>query len=302
MRIRDLPEQVTASKSDWLAGTTWIGFTPTEGSLTARNKCQSTIQRQFGSGYVIEYITEKFGEPNEGFENDPQYLTERQAHNELAGKFIAVHKLRATARPLIQILGAQEFERLQDMWAQDSHRQRWSVAFPIIESYRVVDRPKARAVLGDKAYSRLYAHSSATLRPLSDVERAAIANLEIERVDTPNAWIGIEDEFELAERSEIDSRVEQVITHDMSNRALEGVPAERRTRLRKRAAWIADKFLRNRIRANILCCDHCGFDPARSVDPKIIRLRSLLDVHHKCPLQEGIRYCGFDSRGSRVAS
>ncbi len=28
MKIRDLPEPITASKSDWLAGTTWIGFTP----------------------------------------------------------------------------------------------------------------------------------------------------------------------------------------------------------------------------------------------------------------------------------
>ena len=181
MKIRDLPERVTASKSDWLAGTTWIGFTPTDGSLTARNRCQSTIQRQFGSGYVIEYITEKFGEPNAGFENDPQYLREHEAQKDLAGKFIAVHKLRATARPLIQILGLEEFERLQDMWAQDSNRQRWSVAFPVIESYRVIGRPKAKAILGEESYTRLYAHSSATLRPLNDKERAAIAELEIEK-------------------------------------------------------------------------------------------------------------------------
>ena len=232
MKIRDLPERVTASKSDWLAGTTWIGFTPTDGGLTARNRCQSTIQRQFNSGYVIEYITEKFGEPNAGFESDPEYLAEREAHKEVAGRFIAVHKLRATARPLIQILGVQEFERLQDMWAQDSHRQRWSVAFPIIESYRVVGSPKAKAVLGEASYIRLYGHSSATLRPLNDTERAAIAELDIERVDTPNAWIGIEDEFEPAERSEIDPRVKQAIAVDMSDRALEGVPAERRLRLR----------------------------------------------------------------------
>jgi 5-methylcytosine-specific restriction enzyme A len=290
MIVRDLPERVTASKSDWLAGTTWIGFTPTDGSLTARNKCQSTIQRQFGSGYVIEYITEKFGEPNAGFENDPTYLAERDAHKALAGRFIAVHKLRATARGLIQILGVQDFERLQDMWAQDSHRQRWSVAFPIIESYRVVDRPKAKNILGEESYLRLYAHSSATLRPLNDTERAAISDLEIERVDTANAWIGIEDEFELAERSAIDSRVKNAIAADMWDGALEGIPAERRLRLRTRAAWIADTFLKTRFRNNTLRCDHCGFDPARFFDPQIIKLRSLLDVHHKCPVQEGVRY------------
>jgi 5-methylcytosine-specific restriction enzyme A len=171
--------------------------------MTARNNCQSTIQRQFGGGYVIEYITEKFGEPNPGFEADPQYLAEREAHKDLAGKFIAVHRLRATARPLIEILGEEQFERLQDMWAQGGNRHRWSVAFPIIESYRVNDRPKAKAVLVDNSYVRLYAHSSATLRPLNDTERAAIADLDIEPVSTPNAWIGIEDEFALANRSMI---------------------------------------------------------------------------------------------------
>jgi 5-methylcytosine-specific restriction protein A len=108
MKIGDLPNPVTASKSDWLTGDTWIGFTPTDGNLTARNKCQSTIQRQFGRGYIIEYITEKFGDPNPGFETDPQYLAEREDHKELAGRFIAVHRLRATARPLIQILRQRE--------------------------------------------------------------------------------------------------------------------------------------------------------------------------------------------------
>jgi 5-methylcytosine-specific restriction enzyme A len=290
MKIRDLPEPVTASKSDWLAGTTWIAFTPTDGGLTARNRCQSTIRRQFGSGYVIEYITEKFGEPNAGFENDLQYLSEREAHKELAGRFIAVHRLRATARPLIQILGDEEFKLIQDMWAQHGNRNRWSVAFPIIASYRVIDRPKAKAILGEESYARLYAHSSATLRPLNDQERATLAELEIEPVGTPNAWIGIEDEFPLAEQGEIDPRVGRAIAQDMSDRALEGILAERRARLRTRAAWIADKFLRGRVKDQNLRCDHCGFDPSSLVDPKIIRLRSILDVHHKCPLEEGVRY------------
>jgi 5-methylcytosine-specific restriction protein A len=261
MKIGDLPEPITASKSDWLAGTTWIGFTPTDGGLTARNKCQSTIKRQFGSGYVIEYITEKFGEPNAGFENDPQYLSERRTHGDWAGRLIAVHKLRATARSLIQIIGDEQFKLIQDMWAKDGNRNRWSVAFPIIESYRVAERPKAKSVLGEKLYSRLYAHSSATLRPLNDQERAALSELEIEAVETPNAWIGIEDEIPIAERSEIDPHVARTIAQDMSDRALEGVPAERRARLRTRAAWIADKFLKRRVRDGTLRCDHCGFDP-----------------------------------------
>jgi 5-methylcytosine-specific restriction protein A len=124
MKVRDLSAPVRASKADWLAGTSWLGFTPTDDGLTARNKCQSTIRRQFRDGYVIEYITEAFGEPNSGLENDPRYLRERAAHRELAGRFIAVHRLRATARPLEQIIGAEEFGRLQDMWAQGGKRYR----------------------------------------------------------------------------------------------------------------------------------------------------------------------------------
>ena len=290
MKIHDLPDPVTASKSDWLAGTTWIGFTPTDGSLTARNKCQSTIKRQFGGGYVIEYITEKFGEPNPGFEDDPQYLAERDAHKDLAGKFIAVHRLRATARPLIDILGKDQFERVQDMWAQHGNRHRWSVAFPIVESYRVNERPKAKTILGAHLYARLYAHSSGTLRPLTNAERAAIANLDIELVSTPNAWIGIEDEFALAERSEIDSQVRKAIDQDLSAAAVEGITAERWARVRTRAAWKAHEFLKGRMRNNTLRCDRCGFDPSSRVDPAVIWLRSLLDVHHKRPLEEGMRY------------
>jgi 5-methylcytosine-specific restriction enzyme A len=232
MRIRDLPDPITASKSDWLAGTSWIGFTPTDGSLTARNQCQGTIQRQFGRGYIIEYITEKFGDPNPGFETDPEYLADQESHKELAGRFTAVHRLRATARPLIEILGEKQFERPQDMWAQGGNRNRWSVAFPIIESYRINDRAKAKDVLGEEAYARLYAHSSATLRPLNDGERAAIADLEIEQVTTLNAWIGIEDEFALAEKSEIDPRVRRVIDQDLSGAAIEGMTADRWARIR----------------------------------------------------------------------
>jgi 5-methylcytosine-specific restriction protein A len=294
MKIRDLSDPVTASKSDWLPGTTgtntWLGFTPTDGSLTARNKCQSTVRRQFGNGYVIEYITEKFAKPNPGFENDPRYLAEREAHKDWAGKFVAVHRLRATPRPLIEILGGQEFGLLQDMWAQDGNRNRWSVAFPVIESYRVNDGRKAKAILGEKSYARLYAHSSATLRPLNDVERASISDLDIEPVSTRNAWIGIEDEFAAAERSDIDLQVRKSIDQDLSNPAIEGMSQERWARVRIRAAWKAQQFLKDRIRNNALRCDNCGFDPSSRVDVSVNRPRSLLDVHHKCPLEEGVRY------------
>lgn len=288
MQIRDLPAPVTASKADWLAGTTWLGFTPTEGDLTARNKCQSTIQRQFGSGYVIEYITEQFSEPNPGFENDPAYLAEREAHRALAGRLIAVHKLRTTARSLETILGAEEFKRLQDMWAQGGKRYRWSVAFPIVESYEIVGRPKAKDVLSEAAYRRLYQRSSATLRTLTDDERRLIADLELRQIATANSWIGIEDEFRLAEASEINPEVERAIGRDLA--ALEGMEAERLAKVKRRAAWIADRFIRERQRAGTITCDDCAFDPSDLALELGVKPRRFLDVHHKNPLDEGIRY------------
>jgi 5-methylcytosine-specific restriction protein A len=57
-----------------------------------------------------------------------------------------------------------------------------------------------------------------------------------------------------------------------------------------RAAWKAQQFILGRIRKNALHCDKCGFDPSTHVDIGVIRPRSLLDVHHKCPLEEGMRY------------
>jgi 5-methylcytosine-specific restriction protein A len=289
MKIHELAAPITASKSDWLAGTNWIGFTPTDGDLASRNKCQSTIRRQFGAGYIIEYITEKFGDPNPGFENDPQYLQEREAHKAVAGRFIAVHKLRTTSRALETILGPEEFKRLQDMWAQGGHRHRWSVAFPIVESYRIVGRPHAKEVLGETAYRRLFAHSSATLRPLNDNERRAIAGLEIEQIPAKNSWIAIEDEILLAERSEIDPRVLRAIEFDLRGVALEGMTTDRWTKVRLRAAWIAQEFVKKRQREGTLFCDDCGFDPTKRTDLKLVRARSLLDVHHKKPLEEGRR-------------
>jgi 5-methylcytosine-specific restriction protein A len=288
LQIRDLPAPITASKADWLAGTTWLGFTPTEGDLTARNRCQSTIQRQFRGGYVIEYITEQFSEPNPGFENDPAYVAEREAHRALAGRLIAVHKLRTTARSLETILGAEEFKRLQDMWAQGGKRHRWSVAFPIVESYEIVGRPKAKDVLGEAAYRRLYQRSSATLRTLTDDERLLIADLELHQIATANSWIGIEDEFRLAEASEINPEVERAIGRDLA--ALEGMEAERLAKVKRRAAWIADRFIRERQRAGTIICDDCAFDPRDLAVELGVKPRGFLDVHHKNPLDEGIRY------------
>lgn len=294
IRVQDLPAPITASKADWLAGTTWIGFSPPSGDLASRNECTRTIQRQFGTGYVIEYITEQFSVPNAGFENDAAYLAEREAHRELAGRFIAVHRLRYSSRSLETILGPEEFKRLQDMWAQGGKRWRWSVAFPIIESYRIVGRPRAKEVLGDESYRRLFAHSSATLRPLKDAERAALANLQLNPVPASNAWIAIEDEFRNAELSEIPRSTTREVERDLVGNAMEGMTEERKAKVRRRAAWLADRFIRSRSKAATLICDDCGFDPMIIFPTGKVKSRSLLDVHHKHPLEEGVRYTTID--------
>ncbi|WP_409979639.1 HNH endonuclease [Methylocystis sp.] len=53
---------------------------------------------------------------------------------------------------------------------------------------------------------------------------------------------------------------------------------------------MAEHFIRERARSNLLVCDNCGFDPAKRPDLAFLKLRSLFDVHHKDPLAEGFRY------------
>ncbi len=289
MRVKNLSAPVTASKSDWQAATRWIGFTPSDEGLNAHNQYQSAVQRQFGQGYVLEYITKTISKPNPGFETTPEYQEVRRHHAEKAGRLIAVHRLRTTSRRLEQILGDEAFGHLQDMWA-GGRRCRWSVAFPIVESYEIDGAPFADAIFSPTDYASLYQHPSALLRELNDRQREAIAELELRPVKAENAWIGIEDEFPLAEGSEIDPRTMEVITRDLSDRALEGHSEERRAKLRLRAAWLADKFALERQRSRQLSCDRCKFDPATRPDLNGIRPRSLFDVHHNNPLDEGIRY------------
>lgn len=290
MIVSDLPAQVAASKADWLPGTTWLGFTPRNGSLNARAQCQSTIQRQFAGGYVLEYITANFGVPNQGFEADNGYLEERDRHARQAGRLIAVHRIMHTARQLPEIIGQDEFEKIQNMWAQEGKRYRWSVAFPIIESYEIDGWPKANEVFDQESYRRLYAHSSSTLRPLNDRERQAIAALPLTPKQASNAWIGVEDEFAFAELSEIPLHIERQIARDLGGKALEGETEERKALFRRRAAWLANRFWQQRARDGLLTCDRCNFDPARVLDGSRYRLRTAMDVHHLNPLEEGRRY------------
>lgn len=294
IKVKDLPAPINAAKADWLAGTTWIGFTPKTDSQKTRNKCSKTIQRQTDGGYIIEYIVETPEKPNHGFETDPDYLAERQAHKEQAGRFIAVHKLRYSSRSLGTILGSTEYQRMQDMWAQGASRWRWSVAFPIVETYRIIGQPKAKDVLGVEGYRRLFAHSSATLRPLNHAERSSLSDLQIEPMVAANVWIAIEDESKNADAYPLTPQGVRDMRRDLPDGALEGMSDERKAKVRKRATWLADRFVILRSKAGILRCDDCKFDPFTVFPAGGIKPRSLLDVHHKCPIEEGVRYTTVD--------
>ena len=83
--------------------------------------------------------------------------------------------------------------------------------------------------------------SSATLRSLTDDERRVIADLDLRQIATSNSWISIEDEFRLAEAS--------------------GIEAERLAKVKRHAAWIADRFMRKTQMAGKINCDDSAFDP-----------------------------------------
>jgi 5-methylcytosine-specific restriction protein A len=94
----------------------------------------------------------------------------------------------------------------------------------------------------------------------------------------------------MAEQSQINPETIRLINGDIALVALEGMTEEQKTMVRKRAAWLADRFIRRRVRDGRLTCDNCGFDPASKIENTAVKARSLLDVHHMNPLDEGRRY------------
>ncbi|CUX70538.1 MULTISPECIES: HNH endonuclease [Agrobacterium] len=288
MKIRDLPLPVTATKADWLPGRTWIGFTPTGTGRDADAKCENTISKQMAGGLVLERVAQKMEDPRPGFENDPQVIRDRDTHRQLADRLVAVHELRPTSRPLIDVLGKDEFEHMQNVWAEPGKRKRWSVAFPIVRTWEIIGKPTAHSVLSSDVFNSTYRTQSSTLRIVTDKMRQEISDLEIVETPAQNAWIAIEDEILIAERSNIPTTTAATIDIDLRH-ALEGETEDRRVKIKRRAAWLAQKFWLSRQKAKSIRCDGCAFDPADKPDLKNLPVRSLFDVHHKDPLSEGVR-------------
>ncbi|WP_411820229.1 HNH endonuclease [Hyphococcus formosus] len=244
-------------------------------------------------GYVLERITDHFGKPNAAFDQSERALREQEKHAEFADSLVAVHKLHFSSRPLQEIIGADEFEELQDIWSENHQRNRWSVAFPIVESYEIIGAPKARNVFSPSVFKRHFQYSTAVLKPLDDEARKELADLEIAPVPARNLWIVLEDVMQMANGSDIDPTIADLMDDDMAF-AMEGEDEEKRSRARKRAAWLAHRFINKRRTENALHCDDCGFDPQTLKDIPQNRRRSCLDVHHRAPLAEGVRLTTID--------
>ena len=114
----------------------------------------------------------------------------------------------------------------------------------------------------------------------NDDEREQISMPEIESRTAANAWIGIDAEIAMASQSKINRGTQNLINNDLVFAAFEGLTEERMAMLRKRAAWIADRFIRYRMQSGRLICDKCGFDPVTKIANTKVTARSLLDVHH----------------------
>ncbi len=99
----------------------------------------------------------------------------------------------------------------------------------------------------------------------------------------------VAEETAMVEGGPIDHRTQKLIDHDLSAWAIEGLTDDQKIKVRRRAQWLADRYIRDRVDRGLLTCESCGFDPIKRVQGTAVRPRSLLDVHHKNPLDEGVR-------------
>lgn len=291
LRIGDLPRPIVAAKSNWDVADVSLDFTPRSASLQSREALRSSVARQAQGGLIIEYISKSLQEdPNPGFESDPDYLAMLKRREKITGKLIAVHRIRASARPLSDVIGKDTYEKLQNAWDKSGLRNRWSVAFPIIESFDIIDPPDAETVLGANSYRRIFRHLAAGLRPLTGDEPAALADLVVEPRPAKNMWIAIEEEAAMADGGGIDPKIMGDMDDDLAFNSMEGLTEEQKRLVRKRVHWLANRFWVARWRSKSVTCDKCQFDPVARSEGTGISPRSLMDVHHTNPLAEGVRF------------
>ncbi len=132
---------------------------------------------------------------------------------------------------------------------------------PIVQRFEIIGAPKARDVFSADVWTRLFQSQNAGLRRLDDEAQAQIADLEIRELEAPNFWIAVEQEILAAELSDVSKENLTLMERDL-RAALEGETAERKVKLIRRAAKLADDFAKWRAKQGTLHCDDCKFDPA----------------------------------------
>ena len=287
MKVRDLERPVKVAKVDWLPGTTWLGFSPQGNGSEARQKCESSINRQIGGGLVLEKVTKGFGAPNRAFRDDPRIAEERELHRQLSDRLTAIHQVISVHRYLRDFVGDKEFDWLQDVW-DDGDRKRWSVSFPIIRTWKFVDKPLAHQVLPEKDYRRL-GTQTASLHRLSDEAIEALAVLELHEPIEPNPELLTEMDDLFAEATEISDLDRLNLLYD-----LEGSRHDLSVKARRRSAMLVRSFINERRASGKLQCDKCSFDPSATHLVPASMARSCLDVHHRVPLSGGERLTTID--------
>lgn len=295
MRISDLPRAISAVKGHWNpvirrsdAGDIWVGFTPSSDDPSSRQQLRSTINRQMGHGYVLEYVSISLPPPNPTAR--PLTQEEKALHATAAGALTAVLKLANRPVHARDLIGSEQYEDLQDRWDQSGDRVRWSEAYPVIEAWGIDGWPKARDVLGLEVAARRCEMQSRVLKPLENDDRAKLAHLELQPVNLPAEGIAAAHYVELSRLENQDRGIpidrlapeDRWLNEDYS--AVEGITKEKRIRLAQRDRRLVT--ILKRIRE--LQCAICSYDPiARGANRA--QARAILEAHHKTPVSAGKR-------------
>jgi 5-methylcytosine-specific restriction enzyme A len=299
MRIGNLPHRVSSVKGHWTPvfpdrsaaakNDGWVGFTPSKDAAASRGQLRSTVGRQMGHGYVLEYVSISQPNPNP---NSPRLTPEeRELHAKAAGSLTAVFKLGNRPAHTREYIGDKEYGDIQDRWDQQGHRVRWSEAYPIIEAWEITGWPKARDVLGLEAAARRCEMLAQGLKVLDDDDRAKLAHLDIVPIDLPADGLAARYFVELAQQNnELNGVPRAALTHEgrllsEDYSAVEGMPKDTRSRRAQR-----DQHLVKILKQNgPLKCSICSYDPIiRGATPR--QARAILEAHHfRIPLCAGVR-------------
>ncbi len=296
MRISDLPHRVSAVKGHWnpefpdrasdIDG--WVGFTPSRDTPSSREGLRSTVNRQMGHGYVLEYVLISLPPLNP--KGRPLTLEEKALHARAAGSLTAVFKLANRPVHAHDLIRPEQYDDLQNRWDQRGDRARWSEAYPIIEAWEITGWPKARGILGPEASRHRCETLALTLKVLDEGDRAKLADLELSPIDLPADGLAARHFIDLAQltNKERGIRTEGLTPEDRplyeDYSAIEGVTKEMRVRLAQRDRHLVWRLKQIRPLTCVICC----YDP-KGRGATAAQARAILEAHHLVPIRGGKR-------------